>query len=816
MLLLEARDRLGGRTYSSKFPGTDVDIELGGQFVLPAVVHTNRELERYGFETGELPEPENIETILGGKRLPGTFAPLDQLHDIERAALHLIKSSLRIRPGMPLDHQDLADLDVSLEEFLAPLDHPPETYDFVANSCSGYTFMYPQEQSALTELSFVAVFGQSLVTWLMGITTRTRTGALATRIAQDVTQARLESPSRVSTRPATTWSPRSPTARPSPPLPSSSPRRVNWSRRACGAPRAIPVGRWCRYGEHWRCRRTSGRSSRWCEIHAPRPVRDRPRIAAANEMSTMTTNLTGPAFFRGVWIEEGRWDAERMVRLTPEDVRGIRTCDQVAHWAAVHPDELGLGCDRRWITFAEWHERVQERASSMRSGGVSPVALVYDAADAIDFVVSYIAAQGAERPALVLNYRLPAQALQAQIDLAGAGTVLSSGRDDIAAAAEPRHEPLLDRWGETIADISYSSGTTGDPKGILLSHRALAWAGVLVSELAFVGRTSFDQAGEPLGADDTLVSAFQAGSAATANGFLNVGLAVGARMHFLSKFDPGTFTQVMQDVQAILFYGGPAHLALWRQAEPDATPVARAYVVIGQTLSRTDASWFVERRGSAHLVNAYGLTESCAGMLVAVDEENIRDTGVIGRPVGPLDLRLVGPDGEEVDTEGELVMSCFGMMEGYLDRPDLTAEKLRDGWFRTGDIVERKGDVYYIRGRVGDRINRGGYKFDPIEVEEVATTVTGVTGAVACAIPHPVLGEDVALAIEVGAGREIADVREAVAEALARELPTFKVPRDIRAVREMPRAPLGKPQRAAVAAWFTSSECDDGEIAERS
>jgi acyl-CoA synthetase (AMP-forming)/AMP-acid ligase II len=149
------------------------------------------------------------------------------------------------------------------------------------------------------------------------------------------------------------------------------------------------------------------------------------------------------------------------------------------------------------------------------------------------------------------------------------------------------------------------------------------------------------------------------------------------------------------------------------------------------------------------------------------------------------------------------------MMEGYLDRPDLTDEKIREGWLYTGDIVERREDTFLIRGRVGDRINRGGYKFDPIDIEDVAAAVPGVTGAVACAIPHPVLGEDVALALEVREPHDVQAVREAVATILARNLPAFKVPRRIRAVREMPRGALGKPQRAVVAAWFVDVEIEE-------
>jgi long-chain acyl-CoA synthetase len=492
------------------------------------------------------------------------------------------------------------------------------------------------------------------------------------------------------------------------------------------------------------------------------------------------------------------------VRPKPGAVGAIRSHDRVAHWAARYPDKLAIGYGGRWITYGEWHERVQEQARSLQ-GDASPVALVYDAADGVDFAVGYAAAHAAARPALVLNPRIPGRDLRAQIDFAGAGTVLSGDGHDVEPAREPRAEPLLDRWGEPLAEISFSSGTTGEPKGILLSHRALAWAGVLAGELAYAARHRFDMPGDPLSADDTLVSAFQAGSAGTTNGFLNCGLAVGARMHFLPKFDATTFTAFMESVEATVFYGAPAHLALWRQGEPDAVPTARSYVVIGQALASVDAEWFLKRRGRAHLVNCYGLTESCAGMTVAFDDDVARP-GMIGRPVDGVEIRVVEPDGRDAESEGELIMRCFGMMEGYLDRPDLTAEKLRDGWLSTGDIVERCGDAYVIRGRTGDRINRGGYKFDPMDVEDVAATVEGVTGAVACAISHPVLGEDVALAVEVANHEDPDTVREAVVSTLAWELPKFKVPRQIRVVREMPRSALGKPQRAVVAAWFAQSQ----------
>ncbi len=180
--------------------------------------------------------------------------------------------------------------------------------------------------------------------------------------------------------------------------------------------------------------------------------------------------------------------------------------------------------------------------------------------------------------------------------------------------------------------------------------------------------------------EDTIVSMFPAGSAATTNGLLSTALDVGARMHVLPKFDATTFTEFMRSVDATIFYGAPAHLALWRQGEPDATPTARAYVVIGQAPSGVDVEWFLERRGSARLINAYGLTETCAGIMVGVDGDVA--AGVL-RPLAGVEVRLVEAAAGDASTDGELLMRSFGMMEATLSaRTSRRRRSARDGCTR--------------------------------------------------------------------------------------------------------------------------------------
>lgn len=197
VLLLEARDRLGGRSGSTVFPGTDVNIEMGGQFILDDKTWPGlaRELNRYEVEIHHIPPARSYPTILNGKRNPGPFpVPPEQMFDMERAAIYSMQAAARIQVGTPLDHQDLGDLDIPLTDFLAPLDLPRETYDLVSTVFAMYAFRYPEEVSALNGLHSLACMNLSMLSMWGANDSHIRTLSLLERMAAEVTDVRLETP----------------------------------------------------------------------------------------------------------------------------------------------------------------------------------------------------------------------------------------------------------------------------------------------------------------------------------------------------------------------------------------------------------------------------------------------------------------------------------------------------------------------------------------------------------------------------------------------------------------------------------------------
>jgi len=171
VLLLEGRDRLGGRTLMQTFPGTAKQVELGAAWVAPKHHrYVAQEMERYGLTLAEPADEASFHWRFDG--VVSRAFPLvgDELYELERALYRIVDASHRIDTDVPRDEGDLAALDVSVEEFLRGLQLSPRTYDFLAGFGSLGSGARPSEWSAITALSLIAAFNCSAYAWFAAVT----------------------------------------------------------------------------------------------------------------------------------------------------------------------------------------------------------------------------------------------------------------------------------------------------------------------------------------------------------------------------------------------------------------------------------------------------------------------------------------------------------------------------------------------------------------------------------------------------------------------------------------------------------------------
>lgn len=190
VLALEARDRLGGRTWYKKFAGTEKDVEFGGTWVAPRwQPHVGGEIERYGLSLIESPSPHIFSWPLGGTVSNAPFPiPVEEWLDFERAITHLNTQAARIKFGeAPLAQPGLEDLDIPFDEFIDALKLPAVTREFLLSWAGFYFGNYPARVSALHILSWVAGFGNSAVGWYVGVSEKLAHGtkSLIDAIAAD-------------------------------------------------------------------------------------------------------------------------------------------------------------------------------------------------------------------------------------------------------------------------------------------------------------------------------------------------------------------------------------------------------------------------------------------------------------------------------------------------------------------------------------------------------------------------------------------------------------------------------------------------------
>jgi fatty-acyl-CoA synthase len=347
------------------------------------------------------------------------------------------------------------------------------------------------------------------------------------------------------------------------------------------------------------------------------------------------------------------------------------------------------------------------------------------------------------------------------------------------AAPEPRDEPV------TLDDpclVMYTSGTTGRPKGAVLTHGNMTWNAVNQLLGFDFGQTERTLALAPL---------FHIGGL---NGTVNPTLLRGGCVVIVRRFDPASVLEIIEQQRVNSFFAVPTMLdAMAREPEFTTRDLSalRSIGAAGAPVPLPTLRTWQDR--GVTMQQAYGMTEAAPGCTVLDSADAVRKLGSAGKPVFFTDVKVVRPDGTEagVDEIGEVVVSGPNVMAGYWNDPEQTAAALVDGWYHTGDAGSLDDEGFlFIRDRYKDMIISGGENVYPAEVESALLELPEVAEAAVIGVPDEKWGE-VGLAVVVPAAGATRDA-EALQARLRERLAGFKVPRRIEFVDQLPKTATGK------------------------
>jgi acyl-CoA synthetase (AMP-forming)/AMP-acid ligase II len=344
-------------------------------------------------------------------------------------------------------------------------------------------------------------------------------------------------------------------------------------------------------------------------------------------------------------------------------------------------------------------------------------------------------------------------------------------------------EPRLDDPGL----ILFTSGTTGEPKGVVLSFRALLAR--IALNIAEIGAATFARTLVTLpthfghGLIGNALSALHAGGAIV---LPERGLPLANRLGGLVDGERVTF---MSSVPTLW------RLALKLSPPPQAGTLRRVHVgsaPLSAELWQAIVAW-----AGVEVVNCYGITETANWIAGASSHDGIAND-LVGRPWGGAVAVLDAAGRRSASGEGEIVVLSPALMSGYLDRDDLTEAAFHAGWYRTGDRGEvDAGGRVRLTGRIKDEINRAGFKVQPAEIDHVIEEHPMVEEACTFALPDRISGETVAAAVRLADGAALD--AEGLTAWLATRLRREATPERVFFVDAMPRTPRGKVSRAEVA-----------------
>ncbi len=484
---------------------------------------------------------------------------------------------------------------------------------------------------------------------------------------------------------------------------------------------------------------------------------------------------------------------------------GVDLVDITAKRAALTPNRIAFvdAGSGREVTYAKLEARSGCAAGVLNALGVERgdrVAIL--CRNRIEFFEIMFACAKLGAILVPLNWRAPAAELLGLI-ADSTPRVLLYGREDAESAAEisagmrtvslddeyelllAQHSPLAtDRlWpGEATWFLSYTSGTTGAPKGVIQTYQMSAVNAFHVTQAFGVkarDRTLnflplFHTAGIQLVTVPTLIA--------------------GGTVTVLPAFDAERALALMPSLD--VFFGVPAvyqQLSLHPDFESADLSGVRAWGCGGAPLADVLVERFAAK--GARVCNGYGMTETGPTAFVAAPEDALTKIGSVGKPQMLLDVRIVGADGRDVGDgeEGEIWMRGPGLTPGYWNKPEETAKAFSsDGWLKSGDLGRRDADgCYYVAGRIKDMYISGGENVYPAEVENVLARHPAVLEAAVVGVPDERWGEVGRAYIQLRPDQAAPEGAELIAYCRAR-LSAFKAPRSVVFVEDLPRTAAGK------------------------
>jgi len=480
----------------------------------------------------------------------------------------------------------------------------------------------------------------------------------------------------------------------------------------------------------------------------------------------------------------------------------------LADKAAKMGDKPALVFPQRTLTFSGWWEEVRRFAGWLKEQGIEEGdAVAVFLPDCAEFAVAYFGVWVAGGVVVPIDFGAKEEALRHILEHCEAKAVLVAEKGYDAASVAGSVSSVRgvlrvpDEWGRVMdappqqpveppesapSTLFYTSGTTGQPKAILWNYKHLKGAPMIMHHFGYVRQDDVKLCVVPFSHCGGLV-------------YLQNAAYAGCTVHFMRRFIPGRFVEMLQKHKITCFHTVPAiFVATVMTDEFTKADLSSLRWVsnFGAMLNEEAVRRFGERCPNARLVQGWGMTESAPPN--TLHHLNIHmPLKSVGVAPPWIEVAVVDEEGKKLPSGevGEIVLRGWVVMEGYYKAPELTKQTIKEGWLHSGDLgyIDENGWLYIV-GRKKDVIIVGGLNVLASEVEDVLKRYEGVADAAVVGAADRLRGEVVKAYVELEQGAKVTE-GELIEHARAL-LEPFKVPKSVVIVERLPRTTSGK-----VAKW---------------